>query len=436
MKTLYRENLQKICFFLNKYFLLKPRIEGVIDFQTGVFYLRLTILGIYLALLNVLDLLYNLIGIKLFNFNYINLGLFNTLWTIVYVISIRFTNIFVDRGVFRKIVSVSILFNILMTISILQSVYTGNVVLYYLSYCIYAIVISQTRLPIYTSILEYYDSDKWSIVNKTLLYKTIIFEGIFLVTYSHIDINRIIENLYMFLIIIISLGFITVYAIPQPIFPIERIVYKIEKSISRMLTPTRSSFIVSFQPMYLPDKFSIYSDLLSKSFINKKEVLTILFFLKISNELLFTPLPLILLSKIGVSLTNILQVYGLAKLMTFTLMIALNPKPLNPISITLAILMRAFSAIILLTFVNNIYMITALITLIFYSNAVLDACLYNLYLETSSGYRTGDYSIISELACLTGSISSGFIITYTGSLTILLPILISTITFTRILKKI
>lgn len=389
-----------------------------------------------MALLNTLDLLYNLIGIRLFNFNYIDLGLFNATWTLIYILSTRFTNVFVDKGFFRKTISISIFFNIVMTILLLNSINTRNIHLYYLSYCLYAVIVSETRIPIYTSILEYYDSDKWSTINKSLIFRIIVFEGLFLITYSNIDYTSLISNLDKIFVIIITLNVISVFVIPQPLLLIERIVYRIEKGINKMLSPVRSSLVISFQPIYLPDKTSIYRDLFSKSFVNKKELLIALFGLKISNEFLFTPLPLILMKNNNLNPVSILQIYGFAKILTFIFILVLKIESLNPGLISLAMSLRTASTILLFILLNNTMLIPILITLIFYSNALLDSILYNLYLETSSGYRTGDYTIVSEVACLTGSLASGYLFIFTGFLSSVITIVFSTLLFTSILKKI
>lgn len=397
--------------------------------------MRLTILALYLALINTFDLLFNTIAINMFNFNYVDLGVFNALWTFIYILSTRFTNQLVDKGFFKKTIALSILFNISMSIVLMQSIVSKNLLLLYVSFSLYAVVVSETRLPIYTSILEYYDNSKWSSVNKALISRTVVFEGLLLLVYSHIGFKLVIENIYLLIIIVLILNILAVFSIPQPILLIERVVFRIVKNINKMLTPARSSLIISFQPIHLMDKSNIYSDLLTKSFVEKRSILIALFGLKISNELLFTSLPLILIRNMSLSVDSILQIYSFAKLLAFILLIAISLNPINPSSMITALFLRLASTTLLFIGGLGVSLIPILISLVFYNNALLDSALYNLYLETSSGYRTSDYTITSEIACFTGSLISGYLVTHIGLSAIITSVFLSTIFFSSILKK-
>lgn len=392
------------------------------------------ILGLYLALINTLDLLFNLIGLSLYNFNVVELGVFNAIWTLTYIFSARTANYMSDHGWFKKMETISFISSISMSVFLYIALNTGLKPLFYTSYCFHAVTVSYARISIFTSMLEYYDSSKWNIVNRGFIRRILFFEGLILVFFGIISFKTIIDNIYYLLSITIFFSLLSIKAIPQPIIMIERLLYSIERNLTRMLAPFRSSLSLGFQSIELPDKLSIFSEAFETRHISILAILLCLVGLRISNEYMLTPLPYHMLTHNYVFET-ILIVYGLAKLLAplTLLLIPISMRSLG--SFFSAITARLLASITLYITPLSIASTIVFLAIIFLTNSILETILYNLYIEVTHGYKTGYYMLVNEITGFTGSLTSGLIYLFYGVNAILLSIIVTTIIFFTILRK-
>ena len=393
------------------------------------------LLSLYLALLNVLDLVFNLIGLKIYGFTVVELGVFNAVWTLTYIFSARVANRLADKGLFKKMQTVSFTTLVFSSIVLFSALNTHNLILFYTAYCLHAVTVSYARISTFTSILEYFDSSKWKSVNRGFIKRILVIEGLVLLTLAFTGFKTLVSNIYYFLAILVISSLLAVKAIPQPTLMIERIMFSIEKNLMRMLTPIRATLSLGYQTIDLPDKLGVLRDAFIGGKIGVYAILACLIGLRISNEYMLTPLPYhMMASNYGVE--SILIVYGSAKLLA-PILLGFTPSTVtNKGSLLTASTARLLASIALYYSINSLASTILFLSIIFLVNAVLDAILYSLYIEATHGYKTGYYMLVNELTGFTGSLTSGLIYVFLGVNAILALIVVTSIIFLSLLRRI
>jgi len=355
-----------------------------------------------------MDPLLNIIAVTIFGFNALELGLFNSLWTIAYIPVSRIVNKLVNKGYFRRALSYStITLTLLIVLSIISLTHRVKQILYTI-YMLHAVTYALSRTSIYTSLLEYYDSSRWSIATYRFMLTVFFIESLLLITISFIGYSVFIDYMHLFLIIVLLVSFKSVFSIPQPELLIERIIFSIEKRLGNILYSTKT-ILTPLNP-YTSREFD--RDLLRYKAISLTTIYLSITSLRVSNEYVFTPLPLILRG-IGFNAESVILVYGLSKLACFIILLI---TPVNSLGLTyLSILSRlAVIAYFSISFNTSIATIVLLLTLTYLSHVFTDTALYSLFNEVTYGYKTGTYMAIAEIASLTGSLSSGVILSSFG----------------------
>jgi len=401
----------------------------------GVVYLWFIFLGIYLALINMLDLLFNLVGLRLYGFNVVELGVFNAIWTLTYIFSARTANYFADHGWFKKMQTISFTSITLMSITLLFALDMSSKPLFYISYCLHAITASYARISIFTSMLEYFDSSKWRAVNRGFIKRVLLFEGFSLLIVALAGFKTVINNIHYLLLMVIIVSLVSIKVIPQPMLMIERLLFSIERNLMRMLTPIRAGLSIGFQSIELPDKLSVFTEVFERGGVGVATILLCLIGLRISNEYMLTPLPYHMLAH-DYMVESILIVYGFAKLLAPLLLLFIPTSTRSPGSLLSAILARLIASIALYSMITSLPLTIILLSVIFLVNSVLEAILYNLYIEATHGYKTGYYMLVNEFTGFTGSLTSGLIYMFYGVNAIIASIILTTMFFFLILRKI
>jgi len=387
----------------------------------------------YLALLNVLDIIMNLTGLSIYRFTVVELGVFNAVWTITYIFSVRIATRIADRGEFKKNLALSLALILVSLSTLYYSLASHNKVLLYIAYSAHAVAASSLRVSVFTSILENYESYKWSRVNRRLVQTTLLIEGLVLALLSQIGFKAVVSGIAYLSAITVVLAVLSLVSIPQPTLLIERILYRIEHSLSRMLLPARAALAADYYSIGVPDKQRIAG--FREKVASVGLVLICLVGLRISNEYVLTPLPYHMMNSVGLGIETIMWIYGLAKLVTALLLSSVFAGTPSKGYFGLALAIRLLSSMALYTFFDQAFLPVLLLALTLYSNTLVDIALYNLYIEVTYGYGAGYYSLVNEFSGFMGSLTSGLIYLFFGVPAILVLIVLSTMVFVLLAKN-
>ncbi|MET1159555.1 MAG: hypothetical protein ABWW65_01205 [Thermoprotei archaeon] len=395
----------------------------------------LLVFAVYIALLGVLDLVYNVSGLVVFGFTVVELGVFNAMWTLIYAFSIRMATHTADRGAFRANSLSSILALIPSLILFGIALNSGIKPLLYTSYALHAVAVSCIRVSALTSILEGYDSSVWSRANRGFLVLVLIIEGLFLTGISLTGFSNLLANYSLLAVLATLIGILAFIVTPQPVFMIERIMYRIEKSLTRMLLPVRALLALDYYSITIPDKLSIATRVVSGYKVSTGLVIIALVFLRISNEYLLTPLPYYLLNHLYLSINGVILVYGLAKLLAPLLLILVPYRGAAKGYYVVTLFTRLAAAIIMYLLASTEVHAVLLLVPILFTNTLLDTLLYSLYIESTYGYKTGYYSLVNEISGFMGSLTSGLLYIMLGVPAILVVAVLSTLILLALIRN-
>jgi hypothetical protein len=142
---------------------------------------------------------------------------------------------------------------------------------------------------------------------------------------------------------------------------------------------------------------------------------------RISNEFLFTPLPYHFVKTLKFDLNQVFQIYGIGKIIAFLLYSLLQGGITRRNAFLASIPLRVFTVYVILVSGLDQLIIAVNLGLLYFANSIIDSNLYLQYVESTGGYGTGTYSLVSEASSLLGVLTSGFIYS-THGLTVLLAL--------------
>lgn len=389
----------------------------------------------YIGLLNVIELVLNLFAVVVLGASAIAIGLLNAVWTIAYIPSAYLASKLSNKGFIKELLMSSV---ILITSSIAILTKASSIAYLSIGFVAHSISLATARLAIMTALLEANDSSKWSSVNKRYVQLTALIEGLLLLTISSIGFKVLLNKLTLLAFITGLLGVTTLATAPKTLLPIERTLTRLEKTLHRILLPARAITALGYQSLYTPTGYYIFQRIWSmEAEASIAPIALSLVSLRISNEYLFTPLPYFLLRVLGLGIDGALAIYGSAKVIAST---ALSAIPIDfpgrsKALLTASLVVRAASAAILLCLGPSPTLLSISITLVYLTNVFIDVAIYTAFVNATAGYRTAMYTMLSELASLTGATTSGYIFASTGPLGILTAILLLTTVMVTIAQR-
>lgn len=389
----------------------------------------------YIGLLNVIELVLNLFAVVVLGASAIAIGLLNAVWTIAYIPSAYLASKLSNKGFIKELLMSSV---ILITSSIAILTKASSIAYLSIGFVAHSVSLATARLAIMTALLEANDSSKWSSVNKRYVQLTALIEGLLLLTISSIGFKVLLNKLTLLAFITGLLGVTTLATAPKTLLPIERTLTRLEKTLHRILLPARAITALGYQSLYTPAGYYIFQRIWSmEAEASIAPIALSLVSLRISNEYLFTPLPYFLLRVLGLGIDGALAIYGSAKVIAST---ALSAIPIDfpgrsKALLTASLVVRAASAAILLCLGPSPTLLSISITLVYLTNVFIDVAIYTAFVNATAGYRTAMYTMLSELASLTGATTSGYIFASTGPLGILTAILLLTTVMVTIAQR-
>jgi len=395
--------------------------------------LRLSVLALYVALLNFLDNLFNVLGVVLFHFTPVDLGVFNAVWTAAYILPVRVAGYMADKGLFKKMSFISTASLTLSIASLAAALSTSSSPLLYAAYTAHAFAYAFGRVSVDSSLLELYESRLWGWASRSLTVRVLVFEALAYLAVSRLGVLGLVSNLHYFTLAATAAALLYIAFTPQPTLLIERTLYKLERSLARTLSAIHST------PLYLPalsslDKPRVFEKRFSEGGVSAVSVLICLFWLRLSSEFLFTPLPAVMISR-GYSSSTLMAVYGFARLLAVLLLQLMPRDLLKPQTLIAVPLTRAIAVAALYSFMAIPAPAVAFLSLIYTANSILYVALYSLYVEATYGYRLGTYTLFNELVSFIGSLLSGYAYRALGVSIVLLTAFTATAVITLLARR-
>uniref|UniRef100_A0A7C2FNK8 MFS transporter n=1 Tax=Thermosphaera aggregans TaxID=54254 RepID=A0A7C2FNK8_9CREN len=371
-----------------------------------------------ISLLNLLDLLINIIAVRIIGMNIIEISLLNFAWTIVFVFFVKIANRLGDKGIARFQIILGLIGVLSSEIFLKMVLKNGQYWLIYASYVVHAVAYSFTRIGVNAFVLENFQSSEWGVVFKKISRNTLLIDAVLLITISRITTGLFLQGFEYFIVITLLAYLLGVFKVKEPVFKIERILNRIERNISRVITSIHGylnlTSFENFNGTFIPS-YRVLQPIVTPL----KLIIIGLLGFRIGNEFLFTPLPYHFIKTLGFDLNQVFQIYGIGKIVAFTLY-TLFQGVLTKKSVFLAsIPLRIFTVYVILISGLDLPAVATSLGLLYLANSIIDSNLYLQYVESTGGYGTGTYSLVSEASSLIGVLTSGYVYSVYG-LTVLL----------------
>ncbi|MEM4623974.1 MAG: hypothetical protein QXR24_01000 [Thermosphaera sp.] len=367
-----------------------------------------------ISVLNLVDLLVNIVAVRILGMNIIEVSILNFIWTLVFVFFIKIANQLGDKGVARLQIILGFIGIVACEIAFLGALSFRNRLFIYLSYSAHAIAYSYVRMGVNAFVFENFTSSEWGSMFRKLSSSALLIDSTSFITISIIGVRSLLDHFSLFIAFTVTAFFLGILVIKEPSLKIERILSRIERDVSNVVTSVHGYLsLTSFENINGSVLYS-YRTFLNAPPISLKLILIGLFGFKVGNEFLFTPLPYHFIRTLGFSLDQVVKVYGIGKLVAFILYYLFQNDVTKKNVFLTSIFLRIITVyIILVSGLNDLYIAFGL-GFLYLSNSVIDSNIYLLYVEATGGYGTGTYSLIGETSSLIGVITSGYMYSTLG----------------------
>ncbi|AFK51682.1 hypothetical protein TCELL_1259 [Thermogladius calderae 1633] len=375
----------------------------------------LYIAGLALATLGVMDLLVNIVAVRLLNFTLIELGILNALWTAAVIPSLRHSNVLSNAGLTKRPTLIGFLVFASFFPLFYMSVMWKSATLLYTAYVLHAVTYSYVKTGCQTAVLESYPSHQWSHYSRRLAQLAVLFEGLLLLGISRVW-SSLLEAWYFQLIAVFVLAgnALLILEIPQPSLRFEKILTRIESYLKKGLTRIHGYLTISSLDYADGEKVNTIIERFVKDGISLSLIAAALAAFRVGNEYLFTPLPFVFIRLMGLKTPDVITLYGVGKMIGFTVMLVLPPKVVSKGAFTLATLIKIVSVVGIIFWRPDLGFSSVLLAAIYISNLVIDTTIYTLYVTTTSGSNVGLFNMVAEASSLVGTLTSGFVMTILG----------------------
>lgn len=355
------------------------------------------------GLLMLLDpLIYTFIAYNL-NISSVHLGICNALWSIFYITSMLFLGSLADEGKARLLMVIALAS---MTFSWL-SMSNLNMVTAFTSYSLHAISIAATNLALNTVVFENVESQNWS---RTLLFmRTIgyIVRGISFVALALMNVLGVslIQQIAVFALLVSTI------VVPSFSLISERSVYRLYKLVRELSLYVKASTSILYidRPSVAQEVFDRVWYGYSNSKISENKILAAITVITCVNDYVLALLPLMIKNIINLKILWI--AYGITSIISIIAVFML--KDVESCNKGLALSLILIRSVILLTgiyIIKDIYTLTIYLILTSALYLAIDITLYNMYMSSTSGYRSSLYHTLRELGSIIGSIAGGIML--------------------------
>lgn len=367
-------------------------------------YYSLALIAITIGVIGVLDILTDVVAIAVAGISAVELGLLNSIAYVAYLLTLMFAQKYAEQGVIRKQLVLVLASLITYTGLMLMFINTGSFMLLLLSYMLCPAALAYARLATLAYIHEGFESHSWTKALNARFVLVSLSEGFFLWIASMTLRRDVYYTTVLLSTTAIAACAASFVFVKEPTLKIERHLFKVESTIS-YLESTISKFLeytsLSESSLYYNVKFAkLYK-------LPKLSVSTILLSLigfRLGNTITLTPLPAILSKTQGITLSDVLVVYGLSRVLAIAGIVGLASGVLRMLFYMLTPL-----AWLALAVSSNATLAGLLLGFILYVNSDFDVVLYSIFIENTRGRGTSAYIILGEIASFVGAFLSGYV---------------------------
>lgn len=292
-----------------------------------------------------------------------------------------------------------------------------------MAYSLHASTLAIINLVASVTVLEVYDYFNWNIINSSVRMLSNLIRGMLflVVAFSAIGISSICYLTALITLLLMML-------LPGIGINLERRLYRINKELSSISRYVRASTAVLY--LHRPrEAYEFFERVWSGGTTSSRRILIATSLYVMFSDSILVIIPLIM--KSSIDLHGIYLSWGVAFLVaTVPMILVLSMISYNVKLTAVLVFSRALVLLILLPLISNTYLLMTYLTALVVLGTLVDASLYNIYVDASSGYGTSKYFISRELGSILGSIVGGFIFMYMPNL---LPVVVLGLAFTSAL---
>ncbi|MEM4848503.1 MAG: hypothetical protein QXM55_02600 [Ignisphaera sp.] len=376
------------------------------QFKSGleIMILWLAITSVAYGLLMLLDpLIYTFIAYNL-SISSIYLGICSALWSIFYISSMLFLGYLADEGRTRMLMVISLTFITLSWLSMTNL----NLITAFISYSLHAISIAAANLALNTMVFENVDSQNWGkvlLLMRAIGYMVRGISFIFLASMNILGVSLIQQVAILTLLI-------STIVVPSFSLISERSIYRLYKLVRELSLYIKASTSILYidRPNIAQEVFSKIWYGHSNSKIGETRILAAITIITYVNDYILALLPLMI--KNTINLKILWTAYGITSIASIAVVFML--KNIESYSKGLVLFLVLARSIVLLAGINIIKDVYTLTLYLISTSALylaIDVMLYNMYVSSTSGYRSSLYHTLRELGSIVGSIVGGIVLT-------------------------
>jgi len=363
------------------------------------------LLSVLVGLVSMLDpLIFNYAAFIL-NAGSLYLGVISAIWSIVYIATSMLLNSLADRGHNKTLLAFS-------TLSLVGSfifIRIPNHISVAVSYVLHGASAAMLNLAVSVTLLERFESSSWSSVVRAQRIVSLLARAFGLIAVAQLGRAQILSEVFLS---VIALSAVVMLLTPIIVPPHERLLLRLEKSLSRVGVYTTHSSILLLNGGSALSAFSSFWS--GRETISTTRILVSVFVLRALDDYILTVLPVI--AKRFVNVSGMWIATGAAAIVTAALSaITSSIASSSRVTAIILALTRAAAVFLGLGYVHD------LPTLIMYRvalstfNTLIDLLLYNMFVNASYGYGSGAYFSAGEMGSIFGSVLAGAVYGYLGS---------------------
>jgi len=359
---------------------------------------------VLVGLVSMLDpLIFNYAAFVL-NAGSLYLGIISALWSIVYIATSLLLNGLADRGHNKTLLALSTLVLAGSFVFIRIHSYISVAA----SYVLHGASAAMLNLAVSVTLLEHFESSSWSSAVRAQRIVSLLARAFGLIAVAQLGGAQILSEVFLG---VIALSTAAVLLIPIIVPPHERLLLRLERSLSRVGVYTTHSSILLLNGGSALSAFSSFWS--GRETVSTTRILVSVFMFRALDDYILTVLPVI--AKRVVNVSGMWIATGVAAIVTAALSVITSSIASSSRVTAIALaLTRAAIVFFGLGYVHD------LSTLIMYRvalstfNMLVDLLLYNMFVNTSYGYGFGAYFSAGEMGSIFGSVLAGAVYGYMG----------------------
>jgi len=373
-----------------------------------------------MAMLSMLDMaIFTYIGYT-FKVSPIYYSVVAAAWSVTYITGNKLFSALSDSGKNKDLMLLAFVF---ISTSMLLF-WKSTLVSVTLAYFMHAMAVSTANLAMSTSIYEIFDSSDWKKYSTFQRILQNLLRGTTLIVISSGIINATLSQVLM---LTSALGALSFFILPSISLGFERKLHMLGKNVTDLIgfASTRGILTTAIENARSMEIGTISFMGFSDRHLPRGRILVSTFLAVAVGDFVFTAMPLLI--KTSVTLSNYWMAQGITGITVAVAALLINALLRGDKKIAIAIIaMRGLWLSLAMPLMYSENTIVFYLIGMYFLGLAMDATLFNLYSEASSGYGAHSYFISREVGTLTGSLLAGFVLALgVPAAVILIPILLS-----------